>query len=155
MVEAELRALLQPIIGVGLNDTTSSNNGEVEETRLKHNEIMWRSIKLLDEYENGPIHVSELATQAGVPERTLRRVFNEYYGIGPREYLLLRQLNKVRRNLLVSDCDQTTVTDVLTRWGVWELGRFSGRYRRQFGELPSATLRRKPVTMTKMHGTLA
>lgn len=145
MVEAELRTLLQPLIGTGIDDITSSNNGGGEESRLKHNEIIWRSTKILDEYDNGPIHVSALAAQTGVSERTLRRVFNEYYGVGPREYLLLRQLNKVRRNLLVSDFDQTTVTDVLTRWGVWELGRFSGRYRRQFGELPSATLRRTPV----------
>ncbi len=86
-----------------------------------------------------------MSALAGVSERTLRRVFNNYYGVGPRSYLMLRQLNKVRQSLLASDCEQTTVTDVLTRWGVWEFGRFSGRYKRQFGELPSTTLRRPPV----------
>jgi AraC-like DNA-binding protein len=147
MVEAELRSLLQPIIAAGVDGETSRNNDGGEPMRIQHNEIMHLSGRILDEHEDRPIHVSELAASIGVSERTLRRVFKKYYGIGPREYLLLRQLNKVRRKLLASDRDETTVTDVLTHWGVWEFGRFSGRYKRQFGELPSATLRRAPVAM--------
>jgi AraC family ethanolamine operon transcriptional activator len=34
------------------------------------------------------------------------------------------------------------VADVLTRHGIWEFGRFAGRYYRHFGELPSQTLSR-------------
>jgi hypothetical protein len=32
---------------------------------------------------------------------------------------------------------------VLARHGIWELGRFAGSYRRQFGESPSDTLYRR------------
>ena len=35
-----------------------------------------------------------------------------------------------------------TVTDVLSRSGIWDFGRFAARYRRQFGESPSETVRR-------------
>jgi AraC family ethanolamine operon transcriptional activator len=35
----------------------------------------------------------------------------------------------------------TGVQDVAARWGFWHLGQFSLDYKRQFGELPSATLR--------------
>ena len=35
-----------------------------------------------------------------------------------------------------------TVTDVLSLHGIWDFGRFAARYRRQFGELPSETVRR-------------
>lgn len=100
---------------------------------------------MLDQREDQPLHVSELATLVGVSERTLRRAFNEYFCVGPRTYLLLRQLHQVHRDLLASHPEQTTVTDVLTRWGVWELGRFAGRYKRDFGEPPSRTLRRPPI----------
>jgi hypothetical protein len=65
------------------------------------------------------------------------------YQIGPRQYLFLRKLHKVRRDLIVADPDETTVAAVLARCGVWELGRFSGRYRSQFGERPSETLSRR------------
>jgi AraC-like DNA-binding protein len=39
------------------------------------------------------------------------------------------------------------VHDVATRWGFWNLGEFAADYRRQFGELPSETLRRTRVGM--------
>jgi hypothetical protein len=32
--------------------------------------------------------------------------------------------------------------DVANRWGFWHMGQFAADYKRQFGELPSATLKR-------------
>jgi AraC family ethanolamine operon transcriptional activator len=113
-----------------------------ESPRLQSLQTVQRVKAILEEYADSPIHISELAVVVGVSERTLRRAFNKYYGFGPRTYLFLRLVNKVRQNLLRADPDETTVTEVLTKWGVWEFGRFSGRYKRFFGELPSDTLRR-------------
>ena len=83
-----------------------------------------------------------MAAVAGVSERTLRTAFNEYFGTGPVQYLRLRQLMHVHRGLAAADPDTVSVTDVLTYHGVWQWGRFAALYRRQFGELPSETLRR-------------
>jgi AraC family ethanolamine operon transcriptional activator len=87
------------------------------------------------------VTVPDLAVAAGVSERTLRAAFHDYFGIGPVQFLRLRTLNQVRVALRNSDPSMTTVTEVATRFGVWELGRLARDYRRLFGELPSATLR--------------
>ena len=104
---------------------------------------MKRAQAFLEAQFDQPVHIIELATHLGVSERTLREVFRDYYQLGVSKYLQLRQLHQVRRDLLFSDPDDTSVTDVLVKWGVWELGRFSGRYKQQFGELPSESLKRK------------
>jgi transcriptional regulator GlxA family with amidase domain len=88
------------------------------------------------------VTVPDLASAAGVSERTLRAAFQGYFGIGPVQFLRLRTLNQVRDSLRNCDPALTTVTDVATRFGVWELGRLARDYRLLFGELPSQTLRR-------------
>jgi len=36
----------------------------------------------------------------------------------------------------------TTLADVANRYGFWPMGQFAADFRKQFGELPSAILRR-------------
>lgn len=85
---------------------------------------------------------SDLATLVGVTDRTLLRAFRESYGVPPKRYLMLRELHRIRRSLLAGAAEDATVADLLARHGIWEFGRFAARYRTQFGELPSETLRR-------------
>lgn len=116
-------------------------------SKLSRQEIIARSKNLLEECDGKPVLVSELATAAQVSERTLRRAFNEYFGMGPFPYLQLRQLHQVHRALRLADSEALSVTDVLLQHGVWEFGRFASRYRRLFGELPSQTLRNKKFAL--------
>lgn len=85
--------------------------------------------------------VADLARTAEVSDRTLRNVMTEQFGVSPKRYLMLRQLHAVRADLLASENGET-VKSVATQNGVWELGRFAGRYRELFGEAPSVTLAR-------------
>ena len=110
--------------------------------KLSRHEIIHRSIAFLESRGDKPISVGDLATAAGVSERTLRASFHEYFGTGPLRYLQLRRLHRVERALRAADPDEVNVTDVLVHHGEWEFGRFAARYRRHFGESPSETLRK-------------
>ena len=86
--------------------------------------------------------VYDLCEKFRVTHRTMQRAFIEKCGVPPKQYLLALRLNKVRKDLCYSDFSHGKVSDVANRWGFWHMGDFAQFYRRQFGELPSETLRR-------------
>ena len=117
--------------------------------RIRRQEIIRCCRKLLQERDGEHVPVGDLVAAAKVCERTLRSTFHEYFGVGPVQYLQLRQLHRVHRALRAADPEASSVTDVLIRHGEWEFSRFASRYRRLFGELPSETLRgRRAVTIS-------
>jgi AraC-like DNA-binding protein len=89
-----------------------------------------------------PLNIAALCHLLGVSERTLRKAFRITYGLSPCRHLRMLRLLRVRQALLSpSSCQAPTVTEIATRFGFAELGRFSVEYRKVFGESPSATLR--------------
>lgn len=99
------------------------------------------AMRYLEQNVGQVVGVGDLAGAVDVSERTLRNAFAEYFGVSPAQYLQLRQLHQVRRALVAADPEPTTVSSVLIEHGVWAFGRFAANYRKQFGELPSETLR--------------
>jgi AraC family ethanolamine operon transcriptional activator len=87
-----------------------------------------------------PPTVVDICEALGVSERTLQYAFREYAGMSPVSYLRICRLNRVRAALTASDPKETTITKVAMRFGFLHLGRFSGDYKRLFGETPSETL---------------
>jgi AraC-like DNA-binding protein len=96
------------------------------------------------------VNVEHLCRAIDATERSLLRAFHRFFGVGPAQYMKLRRLNRVHRELLAPDCKETTVTGVMTTCGVTEFGRFAGTYRALFGETPSETLKRKFETAGRM-----
>ena len=139
---AGLRQLTNEILG-------QPQAGEPQRTgrpKVSRREIIRRSFELFEEQSAKLLSVGELATAAKVSERTLQTAFTERYGVGPTQYLRLRNLHRVERALRAADPEETTVAEVLFQHGEWQFGRFAARYRRLFGELPSETLQaRRPI----------
>ncbi|HEX5327738.1 MAG TPA: helix-turn-helix domain-containing protein [Acetobacteraceae bacterium] len=124
------------------------NEGQSRHERLAqghHGIIIRRFRRQLEENPDRAIYLPELCAAIGVAERTLRACCQEHLGMSPKRYLLLRRLHLAHRALRDSTAAGSTVTEIATRYGFWELGRFAGAYRSLFGEPPSATLRRAPA----------
>ncbi|HSW18874.1 MAG TPA: helix-turn-helix domain-containing protein, partial [Ramlibacter sp.] len=88
-----------------------------------------------------PASILEICSRIGASPRKLSYCFQDALGISPAKYLRAVRLNNARRDLKQPDGPDTCVQDVAARWGFWHLGQFSLDYKRQFSELPSATLR--------------
>ena len=88
------------------------------------------------------IRIVDICRAAGVSARTLSRAFHAIHGVAPHRHLHALRLRGARQMLLSAHEEPATVTEVATRFGFGELGRFAVAYRAAFGERPSATLRR-------------
>ena len=103
---------------------------------VNHEQVIAR-FKLISKMgEHHP--VATIARMIDVPERTLRHLCWQYLGESPGRYIRRHRIELARAALLN---ERTTVTRAAMQHGFHELGRFAERYRKHFGELPSATLR--------------
>ena len=102
--------------------------------------IMRRFHRILEDNPSRPIYLLEICATIRVPERTLRLCCQEHLGMSPRHYLLLRRMQQARRALIAATTAETAVSEIATRFGFWQFGRFAGTYQAIFGEPPSATL---------------
>ncbi|WP_370512387.1 helix-turn-helix domain-containing protein [Frigoribacterium sp. ACAM 257] len=78
----------------------------------------------------------------------------DHLGLTPTKFLRNVRLDRVRNELAVKCVPGTLVSDVATRWGFNNLGRFSAVYNERFAEYPRETLER-PATCHPAVGTRA
>jgi AraC-like DNA-binding protein len=131
------QAMIEAMVAcLGVRETDDEDRSALRQ----HSLIMRRFRRVMEENLDKAVFITELCKEVGVTERTLRVCCQEQLGVGPKRYLLLRRMQLARRALQSSDRGTTSVTEVATRYGFWEFGRFAGEYKSAFGELPSATL---------------
>jgi AraC-like DNA-binding protein len=118
--------------------------GENSLAQGQHAIVMRRFRRVVEENPEKPLYIPEICNAIRVSSRTLRVCCQEHLGMGPKRYLLLRRMHLARRALRNAAPDATTVTDIATRFGFWQLGRFAVEYQSVFGESPSFTLHRQP-----------
>jgi AraC-like DNA-binding protein len=108
-----------------------------------HSQIVRRFEEVLAANNDRPLHLEEICTATEASARVLRNSCQEHLGMGPLRYLWLRRLHSARRALVCADPSRTTVTQIATCYGFWQLGRFAVSYQGLFGETPSATLQKR------------
>jgi len=75
--------------------------------------------------------------------RSLYGLFERNAGVTPKNYQRQKRLERINACLSDPTCNVRNITEVAMDYGFLHLGRFSDSYRKQFGELPSDTLKRR------------
>jgi len=139
-----VNALEQELIDAMVRCLAEDTKVHVSSGWRHHSEIIKRFEEVVAVNSDRPLHVSAICTATGASERVLQNSCQEHLGMGPIRYLRLRRLHLARRALSCADPASTTVTQIATRYGFWELSRFAVFYQGLFGEPPSVTLLSRP-----------
>ena len=138
------RAIDQALVEAMVACLASGDPVDERSAYRHHAKVMRRLEEVVRANPEGPLHMDDLCRATGVSHRTLIDCCQEHLGMSPKRYLILRRMHLARQALRAAQSDGTTVTEIATNYGFWELGRFSVVYRSLFGESPSTTLRRPP-----------
>jgi AraC-like DNA-binding protein len=137
-----VRALEHELVQTLVACLRPANDEEDAVAKRRHALIMRRFHAMVAESGDRPVYVADLCSAIGVSDRTLQICCREHLGMGPQKYLWLRRMQLARRALARANHLSTTVTEIATAHGFWELGRFAAAYRLAYGENPSTTLAR-------------
>lgn len=120
-----------------------SMTGAAEERRgrpsLPRQAVLDRAINLIDARMDQHIQLSDLSEAAGVSERTLRSMFHERFGVSPCHYVMMKRLHGIHSAIRTA-APHDTVSEICSRFGIWDFGRFARAYQQQFGLPPSRML---------------
>ena len=138
------RAIEEALVEAMVLCLAADYSEEVRNVHRHRARVMRRLEDTLAAKSGETLYMAELCAAVGATYWTLRDCCLEYLGMSPKRYLWMRRMNLARLALWSADPEKTTVTEIATNYGFWELGRFSVAYRSLFGEPPSAALRRPP-----------
>jgi AraC family ethanolamine operon transcriptional activator len=125
-----------------LEVSAHASDRHIGRPQVSRTRVIARCLELIDASDGQPLFIDDLCTATQVSERTLRNIFQEYFGVGPMRLLKVRQLREIRSALLKANPLTDTVTKVAARFGVWDFSLFARNYRALYAEAPSQTLRR-------------
>jgi AraC family ethanolamine operon transcriptional activator len=142
---AAARATLLRLLRPTLDSAQPPRYGRGDRTLKSHSRI----VRLAEDYAEAHLadhlYVDELCAALGVSERTLEYAFAKTMHLSPVAFLRRLRLHRVRQALRAATRGSTTVSIEALNGGFSHFGEFSRSYKECFGELPSETLRRRPV----------
>ena len=101
-----------------------------------------RAVQFIEDNAALPIGVEQIADAARLSTRGVQDLFRRSLGVSPTGYLQRVRLDGARQDLERADASEVSVQEIARRWGFVHLPRFAARYREEYGEYPSRTLRR-------------
>ena len=138
------RAIEEALVEAMIFCLAEGHSDDVRNVHRHRARVMRRLEEVLTSTPDRPLYMPQLCATVGASYTMLHDCCQDYLGMSPKRYLWLRRMHLVRRALRSADAEKTTVTEIATDYGFWELGRFAVAYRSLFGEAPSAALRRPP-----------
>jgi transcriptional regulator GlxA family with amidase domain len=120
---------------VASDDISSATISRVEYQKI----MVAKFLAIVEDSLERRLNMEETSRKIGVGSRSLRYTLKRSLGLSPLQYVLHRRMDMAHSTLQKGNC---TVTDVATRFGFWEMGRFAASYRKLYGEPPSITLKR-------------
>ena len=124
--------LLHPDVFLSQSDGNRSN-ARFEVTKL---------CEFLRANLTNPVSLTEMERVSGLSARVLQYSFQSQFGLRPKEWIRRERLHAARA-LLLKCFRKITVTSVAYRFCFSSPSEFGQFYLKEFGEFPSATLRRK------------
>lgn len=122
---------------------TAVSTPTIEDRRDAHPDTLRRAVAYIEANPDQDITAADIASAACVTVRAVQIAFRRHLETTPMAYLRRVRLAQARNQLLVADpAERGIIAIVGSRWGFARPSRFAALYRREFGELPSDTLRR-------------
>ncbi|MGI9263345.1 MAG: helix-turn-helix transcriptional regulator [Gammaproteobacteria bacterium] len=121
--------------------TDHNECSEHDPKRIERWQTLRRAREYVDENISERIRIEDVCAFCSTSLSRLERVFRIEMNVTPTEYIRLSRLAAIQRELKNATPGDTQVARVAMDYGLNHLGRFSGAYRRQFGESPSETLK--------------
>lgn len=97
--------------------------------------------RYIEEHLGENVTVETMIDASGVSGRTMFSTFKQFRGVSPMAHLRNLRMRQIRRDLIEAE-PSARVTDILTRRGITQFGRFAVAYKRRYGESPSQTVKR-------------
>ena len=132
---------LATALAATINDGAGTRGEDTHSSRAECLRIIGRAREFIEAHLAEPIRIGQVCGYCETSLSKLERTFRRELRISPSQYILVRRLAAVNRELKRADGDSKAIARVAMDHGFSHLGRFSGAYRIQFGELPSETLR--------------
>lgn len=141
---------------LALNVSASEDMPTMPQSAQRQVRVVQQAIAFMRENLSSDFSIIEVCAAAHVSQRTLQYHFEHCLGVSPQQYLKAMRLNAARRILrLISKQEtpaagprQPNIADIAAQCGYEHASRFAGDYRRQFGVLPSETLREGAQTLS-------
>jgi len=110
-----------------------------------------RALKLIDDGDIQSGNLSNLATRLGISDRYLRKLFQDYLGMSPKQYGQYQQLMFAKQLLHTSNM---TVTDIAFASGFNSIRRFNDAFQKKLKLTPSEVRKASKIDDTGTTGVL-